>query len=141
MSLRLRPWSNADLPSPTLGESSRTRRWPVGSRVGEASLEHEADRWLFKIHVYIALDSPVNAFNVVQSIYQRAQILRDFPQIGQAYRSASGRDLRILLWGHYRIVYRLVANEEVHVIGVFHGAMRLENCGSLKAAPQEQKQP
>ncbi len=88
---------------------------------------HEADRWLRKIHDYIAVDSPVNAFNVVESIYQRAQILRDFPQVGQAYRSASGRDLRILLWGHYRIVYQLLSNDEAHVIGVFHGAMRLEN--------------
>jgi plasmid stabilization system protein ParE len=87
----------------------------------------EAERWLLKIHDYIVLDSPVNAFNVVQAIYQRTQILKDFPHAGQAYRCASGRDLRILLWGHYRIVYRLMPNDEVHVIGVFHGAMKLEN--------------
>jgi toxin ParE1/3/4 len=87
----------------------------------------EAERWLLKIHDYIVLDSPVNAFNVVQSIYQRAQILKEFPQLGQAYRSASGRELRILLWGHYRIVYRLMPDDEVHIIGVFHGAMKLEN--------------
>ena len=87
----------------------------------------EAERWLLKIHDYIVVDSPVNAFNVVQSIYQRAQILKEFPQIGQAYRSASGRELRILLWGHYRIVYRFMPNDEVHIIGVFHDAMKLEN--------------
>jgi plasmid stabilization system protein ParE len=87
----------------------------------------EAERWLLKIHDYIVLDSPVNAFNVVQSIYQRAQILKEFPQLGQAYRSASGRELRILLWGHYRIVYRLMPDDEVHIIGVFHGAMKLED--------------
>ena len=39
----------------------------------------EAERWLLKIHDYIVVDSPVNAFNVVQSIYQRAQILKEFP--------------------------------------------------------------
>ena len=39
----------------------------------------EAERWLLKIHDYIVIDSPVNAFNVVQSIYQRAQILKEFP--------------------------------------------------------------
>ena len=87
----------------------------------------QAERWLLKIHDYIVVDSPANAFNVVQSIYERAQVLKDFPQIGQAYRSSSGRDLRILLWGHYRIVYRLMPNDEVHIIGVFHGAMKLEN--------------
>jgi len=87
----------------------------------------EAERWLLKIHDYIAADSPVNAFNVVHSIYQRAQILKDFPLAGQAYRSPSGREVRILLWGHYRIVYLVRSDDELHVIGVFHGAMLIEN--------------
>ena len=87
----------------------------------------EAERWLLKIHDYIALDSPVNAFNVVESIYKRAQMLKDFPLSGHAYRSHSSRDLRILLWGHYRIVYLVRPDDDVHIVGVFHGAMRLEN--------------
>jgi plasmid stabilization system protein ParE len=86
----------------------------------------EAERWLLKIHDYIARDSPANAFTVVQSIYERAQILERFPLVGHAYQSPSGRDLRILLWGHYRIVYLVRGDEEVHVVGVFHGAMRFE---------------
>jgi toxin ParE1/3/4 len=69
----------------------------------------------------------MNAFNVVKSIYERAQILEDFPLAGQAYRSASNRELRTLLWGHYRIVYLVRPDDEVHIVGVFHGAMRLEN--------------
>ena len=47
----------------------------------------EAERWLLRIHGYIAADSPVNAFNVVKAIYQRAQILERFPNLGQAHRS------------------------------------------------------
>lgn len=81
----------------------------------------EAERWLLKIHDYIAPDSPVNAFNVVKSIY-----LERFPLVGHAYRSSSGRDVRILLWGHYRIVYLIRPDDVVQVIGVFHGAMRFE---------------
>jgi len=38
---------------------------------------------------------------------------------------ASGREVRILLWGHYRIVYHVVLNGDVHILGVFHGAMEL----------------
>jgi toxin ParE1/3/4 len=87
----------------------------------------EAERWLLKIHDYIGADSPANAFNVVKAIYERAQILERFPLIGHAYRSFSGRDLRILLWGHYRIVYLVRPDGDVHVVGVFHGAMRLEH--------------
>ncbi len=86
----------------------------------------EAERWLLKIHDYIAVDSPVNAFNVVKSIYQRAQILERFPLVGHAYQSPSVRELRILPWGHYRIVYLVRPDQEVHIVGVFHGAMQLE---------------
>ncbi len=87
----------------------------------------EAERWLLKIHDYIAVDSPANAFNVVQSIYSRAQILERFPLVGHAYKSPSGRDLRILLWGHYRIAYLVRPDGDVHIVGVFHGAMKLED--------------
>jgi len=86
----------------------------------------EAERWLLKIHDYIARDKPEAAFNVVQSIYRRAQILTEFPQLGHTYTSASGRQVRILLWGHYRIVYTEVASGALHVLGVFHGAMELD---------------
>jgi plasmid stabilization system protein ParE len=87
----------------------------------------EAERWLLKIHDYIASDSPVNAFNVVKAIDERAQILERFPLLGQSYRSPSGRDVRILLWGHYRIVYLLRPNDDIHIVGVFHGAMRFQD--------------
>jgi toxin ParE1/3/4 len=86
----------------------------------------EAERWLLKIHDYIARDKPAAAFEVVQSIYRRAQVLEHFPEIGHAYKSASGRAVRILLWGHYRIVYLQRPDGDIHVLGVFHGAMELE---------------
>ena len=86
----------------------------------------EAERWLLKIHDYIAQDKPATAFKVVESIYARAQILEQLPRLGQAFRTQSGRDARILLWGHYRIVYLQTVHEEIHILGVFHGAMEID---------------
>jgi len=86
----------------------------------------EAERWLLKIHDYIARDKPAAAFNVVKSIYARAQVLEQFPQSGQSYRTKSGREARILMWGHYRIVYIQPTEGGVHIVGVFHGAMELD---------------
>jgi toxin ParE1/3/4 len=86
----------------------------------------EAERWLLKIHDYIAADRPAAAFQVVESIYRRAQILAQFPDIGHSYRTTSGRTTRILLWGHYRIVYVQPSADEIHIVGVFHGAMELK---------------
>ncbi len=85
----------------------------------------EAERWLRKIHDYIAQDKPGAAFEVVRSIYARTQILEQFPELGQTYKSPSGREARILLWGHCRVVYLRPSDDEVHVVGVFHGAMDL----------------
>jgi toxin ParE1/3/4 len=87
----------------------------------------EAERWLLKIYDYIARDKPATAFEVVESIYGRAQILEQFPMLGQSYRTPSGRDTRILLWGHYRIVYLEAKEDEIHIVGVFHGAMELDH--------------
>lgn len=86
----------------------------------------EAERWLLKIHDYIARDKPGAAFNVVQSIFAKAQVLEEFPKSGQSYRTNSGREARILMWGHYRIVYIQPTDGEVHIVGVFHGAMELD---------------
>jgi hypothetical protein len=56
----------------------------------------EAECWLLKIHDFIAVDSPVNAFNVVKSIYQRAQILERFPLVGHVV--TSGKKVWWKLW-------------------------------------------
>jgi plasmid stabilization system protein ParE len=70
---------------------------------------------------------PAAAFGVVESLYRRAEILATFPEIGHTYTSPSGRQVRILLWSHYRIVYVRKTPDEVHVLGVFHGAMDLKS--------------
>jgi len=87
----------------------------------------EAERWLLRIHDFIAADKPAAAFGVVESLYRRAEILAEFPDIGHTYTSPSGRQVRILLWSHYRIVYVRHAPDEVRILGVFHGAMDLKH--------------
>lgn len=47
----------------------------------------EAHRWLRDIYDYIAADNSGAAQNVVSGIYEKAQVLRDFPQIGYRYRA------------------------------------------------------
>ena len=82
----------------------------------------EALRWLEDIFEYIAADDREAAGRTVQGIYDRAQILSDFPESGYRYE-ASQRDVRILLYGHYRITYLIRAEGNVDILGVFHGAL------------------
>jgi len=82
----------------------------------------EAERWLRDIYEFIAADNPAAASETVQGIYDRAQVLSEFPEIGYRY-SASTREVRILLYGHYRIAYLVTDSSDVEVLGVFHGAL------------------
>jgi plasmid stabilization system protein ParE len=86
----------------------------------------QADKWLKDIHDYIAQDDPAAATRVVSGIYEKAQLLRDFPEIGHRYRSEPEGDIRILLYGHYRIAYLFKRKEQIDILGVFHGAMEID---------------
>jgi plasmid stabilization system protein ParE len=85
----------------------------------------EAEKWLRDIHDYIAQNNPVAARKVVAGIYKRAQVLANFPQMGYKYFVQSQGDIRILLYGHYRIAY-LIKGEEIDILGVFHGALDID---------------
>ncbi len=51
----------------------------------------------------------------------RAGILLKFPQIG--YQYSERQDIRVLLYGHYRIAYLLTPEKNIEILGVFHGAL------------------
>lgn len=86
----------------------------------------EAERWLKKIFDYISEDNPNAAANVVNGIYEKAQILLEQPSIGYIYEHEV-EEIRILLYGHYRITYLVNHNDDIVVLGVFHGALLIEN--------------
>lgn len=86
----------------------------------------EAEARLREIHDYIAQDKPEAAFRLVQSIYRRVQVLASSPRIGHRWQERPDRDIRIFLYGHYRIPYLITETGDIHVLGVFHGAMDLK---------------
>jgi len=93
--------------------------------VAEIAWTDEAQRWLRDIHEYIAADNPAAAARTVEGIFEKAQVLARFPEIGHRY-VASSRDVRILLYGHYRIAYLLRDDGNVDILGVFHGSLDIE---------------
>lgn len=79
------------------------------------------------IHKYISQDNPSAAARVVKSIYDKVQILRDLPEIGYKYRTEKEGEIRILLYGHYRIAYLIRVTDQIDVLGVFHGSLDIES--------------
>jgi len=86
----------------------------------------EAHQWLRDIYDYIALDNPSAAQRVVSGIYEKAQILGRFPEIGHKYREVEDGEIRVLLYGHYRIAYFIKTKSTVDILGVFHGALDID---------------
>jgi len=53
-------------------------------------------------------------------------MLRRFPEIGYRYRAEAEGEIRILLYGHYRIAYLLKPPSSIDILGVFHGALDID---------------
>jgi len=87
----------------------------------------EAELWLKDIHNYIALDNKSIAKKVVTEIYQKVQILQSFPRIGYPYENSDHKEIRVLLYGHYRIAYLIKDENTMDILGVFHGALDIDN--------------
>jgi len=94
--------------------------------MAEIRWTEESAQWLRDIHDYIAADNPRAADNVVASIYEKAQLLREQPEIGHKYQTVSGREVRILLYGHYRITYLIKRSGDIDILGIFHGALDID---------------
>lgn len=86
----------------------------------------EAERWLKDIQNYISQDSPESAIRTVDSLYKKAQLLRQFPEIGYRYDKIPDQHVRILLYGHYRIAYLIKPDGDIDILGVFHGALDID---------------
>ena len=86
----------------------------------------EAEVWLKEIHNYIAVDSKPMASKIINDIYNRTQVLITFPKIGYKYQGYEDNDIRILLYGHYRIAYVIKDSSTIDILGVFHGSLDIE---------------
>lgn len=87
----------------------------------------EALQWLEDIHHYIALDNPSAAAKVLDGIIAKAELLASFPDIGTRLRIVPEGEVRMILYGHYRLAYlRRGDGEVVEIVGVFHGALDID---------------
>lgn len=87
----------------------------------------EAAGWLEDIFNYIADSDPQAAGKVVAGIYDKVQLLATYPVVGHMHSRRPEGEVRILLYGHYRIAYLLRQSREVvEILGVFHGALDID---------------
>ena len=94
--------------------------------MAEIRWTEESAQWLREIYEYIAADNLTAAAKVISTIFEKVQVLGDHPEIGHKYQTVSGREVRILLYGHYRITYLIKKSGDIDILGIFHGALDID---------------
>ena len=94
--------------------------------MAEINWTRESEIWLRDIYNYIAVDDSPPAARTINKIYEKAQLLRDYPRLGHRYEPEQVREVRILLFEHYRITYLIKPDGNIDIVGVFHGALDID---------------
>ena len=94
--------------------------------MAEITWTRESEIWLEDIYNYIAADDPHAAARTLSKIYEKALLLKNHPRLGYTYESEQSREVRILLYEHYRITYLIKPDGDIDILGVFHGALDLD---------------
>lgn len=80
---------------------------------------------LQQIEAFISQDSPHYAAVVVARLIAATDRVARFPESGRIVPEWNQSDVREVVQRPYRIVYRLVGADQLHVLTVHHGAQPL----------------
>jgi|AntRauTorcE11898_2_1112593.scaffolds.fasta_scaffold11177_2 addiction module RelE/StbE family toxin len=80
----------------------------------------KAERQLDQIFAYIASDSELYAYRLVNQIINRAESLSEFPAKGQQVPEYQRKDIRQVIVKPYRVVY-LLQDQAVEILSIIHG--------------------
>jgi addiction module RelE/StbE family toxin len=73
-----------------------------------------------EIAEYIAQDNPSAATSWVETLFDKVQLLKSSPKSGRRVPETHREDIRELIYGNYRIIYR-VEKTKISVLTVRHG--------------------
>jgi toxin ParE1/3/4 len=85
----------------------------------------EARDDLRDIYDYISLDSERYAKRQIDKLINRTQILKNQIRVGKEVEEINKPEIREVIEGNYRIIYRIVNENQVHILMVHHGARDL----------------
>lgn len=73
-----------------------------------------------EIAEYIAMDNLGAAENWVDTVFKKVEDLKNFPESGRIVPETCNKNIRELIYGNYRIIYR-VEQKWLSVLTVRHG--------------------
>lgn len=81
---------------------------------------------LKSIYDYISQDSKRYASLTINKIYNRAQLLIEQPQIGRIVPEFNDANIRELIIGNYRLVYKLLDEYSLDILRIYNSARLLK---------------
>jgi addiction module RelE/StbE family toxin len=79
---------------------------------------------LLSIYEYVSHDSDVYADRLMDRLTRRSQQIGTFPRSGRSVPEYETPDIREVIEGSYRIIYR-IKEEQIDVLAVVHSAQQL----------------
>ena len=77
------------------------------------------------IYDYISIDSKRYAKNQIEMIKSKTLILKTMPEIGRIVPELENSDIRELIEGNYRIIYRIKTRDYIEILTVHHTSRNL----------------
>ena len=79
------------------------------------------------IYKYICKDSELYAIRTVERIINKIEILNTHASAGRMVPEFEQKNIRELLEGNYRIVYRINNNDSIGIVRIHHAARLLKD--------------
>ncbi|RMF89119.1 MAG: type II toxin-antitoxin system RelE/ParE family toxin [Nitrospinota bacterium] len=79
---------------------------------------------LLAIYGYLAQNSPLYAQRMVDRLTKRSEQIAEFPLSGRKVPEYEAEDIREVIEGSYRIIYR-IKPDQIDILAVIHGAQLL----------------
>jgi plasmid stabilization system protein ParE len=81
---------------------------------------------LRNIYTYIKHDSPKYAAKVIDNILKSTRKLELTPSLGRIIPEVQKQNFKELLFGNYRIMFKIVSKEEILILAIFHAKRNFE---------------
>jgi len=76
---------------------------------------------------FIAKDSETYARIQVERIFEETEILEGFPFAGRVVPELKDKNIREIIFGTYRIIYRIFSKSQVDILTIHHSSRLLKN--------------
>jgi plasmid stabilization system protein ParE len=73
-----------------------------------------------EIAEYITIDNPSAAIAWVEKVFEKVDLLKLSPEMGREVPEISRKEIREILFGNYRIIYR-IEKSKISILTIRHG--------------------